>query len=66
MPSRASSGITTSLKTRYCSSTSACASTAIASRSRAEVGKPGRFAASTRSAMRTSKNSSRFDETMQT
>ena len=63
---RASAGITSSLKTVYCSSTRACAAAASASRSRAETPVPGRRAASRLSAKRTSKNSSRFEETMQT
>ena len=65
-PSLASAGITSSLKIAYCSSISACAAAAIPSISAEDVPLPIRLAASRQSAKRTSKNSSRFDETMQT
>ena len=66
MPLSASAGITSSLKTAYCSSTSACAAAASASMSAPVVPLFGFFAASRQSAKRTSKNSSRLEETMQT
>ena len=66
MPFAASAGITSSLKTAYWSSISACAAAASASMSAAVVPVLGWREASRQSAKRTSKNSSRFDETMQT
>ena len=64
MPSRASAGMTSSLKSAYCSSISACAAGATAASSRRATPLPALRAASSKSAKRTSKNSSRFDETM--
>ena len=66
MPRSARAGITSSLKTAYCSAKSACAAAASASMSAGVMPLSGRRDASRQSAKRTSKNSSRFDETMQT
>ena len=66
MPASLSSGITTSLKTRVLLVDQRMRGGAIASSSRSVVVGPGRRAASRQSAKRTSKNSSRLEETMQT
>jgi hypothetical protein len=66
MPLATSAGMTSSLKTAYCSPIKACASAARASISALPTPVPGRLDASRLSAKRTSKNSSRLDETMQT
>ena len=66
MPCRASDGITCSLKMAYCSSISPWASEEMAIRSRIASPAPGMRAASSASAKRTSKNSSRLDDTIVT
>ncbi len=66
IPSAASAGITSSLKTAYCASISSCAAAAIDAMSAAVTPLLGLSEASRQSAKRTSKNSSRLEETMQT
>jgi len=61
----ASAGMTSSLKTRYCSSISACASATTTATSAWLVSLSGRRAASIASEKRTSKNSSMLDDMMQ-
>ena len=60
-PSRCSAGISSSLKSAYCSSISSCATAASAVTAALA---PEALACSMTSASRTSKNSSRFDETI--